>query len=71
MRRAALLLTGVYLVVAAGTRVAERFGARTCGCADDCWSHRSLLNLFRWVVPWRHSPVHAAAEKTERDRTDG
>jgi hypothetical protein len=70
VRRAARLLAGVYLVVAAGNRVAERFGAGTCGCADDCWCHRSRLNLFRWVFPWRHSPVHDAEEKAERDRTD-
>jgi hypothetical protein len=57
------MLLGAYLLVAAGNRVAEHFGAMTCGCADDCWCRRTGLGLFRWVFPWRHQPRHTAAEK--------
>lgn len=67
MKRVALLLVGGYLLVAAGNRVAEHFGAMTCGCSDDCWCHRRGLSLFRWVFPWRHHSAHDAEEKAGLD----
>lgn len=70
-RRALLALVGTYLLVAAGNRVAEHFGAMTCGCADDCWCHRPGLSLFRWVFPWRHSSAHTGPEKAELERVRG
>jgi hypothetical protein len=69
VKRIALLLVGAYLFIAAGNRVAEHFGAMTCGCADDCWCHRRGLSLFRWVFPWRHHPGHTAEEKAGLDPT--
>jgi hypothetical protein len=69
VKRVALLLVGVCLLVAAGNRVAEHFGAMTCDCADDCWCHRRGLSLFRWVFPWRHHPRHTAEEKAGLDPT--
>ena len=47
MKRLLLVIVGGYVLVAAGNRVAERFGVMTCGCAEDCWCHRPGLSLFR------------------------
>ena len=62
-----LVLLGSYVLVAAGNRVAEHFGARRCGCAEDCWCRRPGLSLFRWVFPWPHRSTHSAEEKAEQD----
>ena len=70
MKRILLVLVGGYVLVAAANRVAERFGMRTCGCAEDCWCHRPGLGLFRWVFPWRHRSAHTADEKAGLDLTD-
>ena len=64
-----LVLVGGYVLVAAGNRVAEHFGARTCGCAQDCWCKRPGLSLFRWVFPWGHRSGHSAEEKADLDLT--
>ena len=60
MRRMVGLVVGAYLLVALANRIAERMGAMTCGCADDCWCRRPGLSLFRWVFPWRHRSAHTA-----------
>ena len=65
MKRLVLAVVGGYVLVAAGNRVAEHFGMRTCGCAEDCWCHRGGLSLFRWVFPWGHRPAHSADQKAE------
>lgn len=70
-RRAVLSVVAAYLLVAAGNRVAEHFGAMTCGCSIDCWCQRPGLSLFRWVFPWRHHPAHTAPEKADRDGVAG
>ena len=57
MKRLVLAVVGGYVLFAAGNRVAEHFGMRTCGCAEDCWCHRPGHSLFPWVFPWRHRPV--------------
>ena len=57
-KRFVFSLLGAYLLVAAGNRVAEHFGAMACGCAQDCWCHRPGLSLFRWVFPWGHRSAH-------------
>jgi hypothetical protein len=67
VKRAVLVLVGAYVLVAAGNRVAEHFGAMRCDCAEDCWCRRSGLNLFRWVFPWGHHPSHSADQKAELD----
>lgn len=67
MRRAVLALLGGYLLIAAGNRVAEHFGAMRCGCADDCWCRQPRLSLFRWVFPWGHLSAHDVEEKVELD----
>ena len=71
MRRAALVLVGVYLLIAAGNRVAEHFGAMRCGCAANCWCRRPALSLFRWVFPWGHRPARTTEEKAELDPSGG
>ena len=65
MRRVVLVLVGVYVLIAAGNRIAEHFGAIRCGCAEDCWCRRPRLDLFRWVFPWRHRSRHTLDEKAE------
>jgi len=65
VKRFVLAVVGGYVLVAAGNRVAEHFGMRTCGCAEDCWCHRGGLSLFRWVFPWGHRPAHSADQKAE------
>ena len=67
MKRVLVALVGAYLLMAAGHRVAEHLGARTCGCDDDCWCHRPGLSLFRWVFPWGHHSRRAAEEKADLD----
>jgi hypothetical protein len=62
MKRVVLSLLGVYVLIAAGNKVAEAAGAMTCGCAGDCWCKRPGLNLFRWVFPWGHRSAHTADE---------
>lgn len=77
MRRAALVAVGGYLLIAAGNRVAEHFGAMRRGCAEQCWCRRPGLSLFRWVFPWSHrsshitDSSHTADEKAELDSTPG
>ena len=51
MRRVVLLVLGAYVLVAAGNRVAEHFGARRCGCAEDCWCKRPGLKPVPVGVP--------------------
>ena len=67
MRRALFVAIGGYVLLAAGNRVAEHFGLRRCGCAEDCWCHRPGLSLFRWVFPWGHRMAHTPAEKADLD----
>lgn len=67
MKRIVLVVLGAYVLVAATNRVAELFGLRACGCADDCWCHRPGLSLFRWVFPWGHRSANTADEKAELD----
>lgn len=62
MKRMLIVVLIGYVLVAAGNRVAERLGAMTCGCAEDCWCHRPGLSLFRWVFPWGHRSAHSAAK---------
>lgn len=65
MKRIVLVLGAGYLLAAAATRLAEHFGMRSCGCADDCWCHRPGRSLFRWVFPWGHRSAHTAEEKAD------
>lgn len=55
MKRLLLALVGGYVLIAAGNRVAEHFGAMRCHCSEACWCRRPGLSLFRWVFPWGHT----------------
>ncbi len=65
MKRALALLAALYLLAAAGSGLAERFGALACGCADECWCRRPGLNRLRWVFPWHHLPRPTPAQKKD------
>lgn len=54
--------SGGYSFLAVATRVAEAFGARKCGCAQDCWCRRPSLSAFRWVFPCPHRDAHQPDE---------
>ena len=54
MRKVLTSLLGVYVVLAATSRVAERMGAVRCGCASTCWCQDAPMSAFRWVFPWGH-----------------
>jgi hypothetical protein len=49
---------------------------RQCGCAPDCWCHRTRVGrILRWWFPGRlfglpHKSAHTAEWKREQDRTD-
>lgn len=47
-------VTGLYLLLALVSRVAEKAGVIRCGCSATCWCKRAALTPFRWVLPWRH-----------------
>ena len=49
-----LVITGVYLAMAALGHARERAGSATCGCQSDCWCKRPGLRVFRWVFPVGH-----------------
>ena len=49
-----LVVLGVYLAAAIAGKVAERLGAVSCDCDDDCWCRRPALSVFRWVFPRAH-----------------
>ena len=69
MKKLLLVMVVGYALVAAGNRVAEHFGMRSCGCADDCWCHRPGLSLFRWVFPWGHRSARTADQKADLDES--
>jgi hypothetical protein len=54
LRRVAGYVAGLYLLFAVIGRFVEGMGAVRCGCATDCWCHRSVLSTFRWVFPFGH-----------------
>lgn len=55
MRRLPQLVLGAFLLFALIGRYVERLGAIECGCSSQCWCHKPVLSLFRWVVPYGHS----------------
>jgi hypothetical protein len=54
MKRAMMSVAAAYLFFAAIGRFVEGMGAVECGCTNDCWCKRPVLNTFRWVFPWGH-----------------
>ena len=54
MKRLLLVVTGVYLALAALGHVRERTGLIACGCQPDCWCKRPGRSMFRWVFPYGH-----------------
>lgn len=53
-------VVGLYLLFALIGRYVEAMGAVRCECSEECWCHRPVLSLFRWVFPWGHCPAEAA-----------
>ncbi|MBA3338308.1 MAG: hypothetical protein H0T54_00865 [Geodermatophilaceae bacterium] len=54
MKRVAVGVLFLYLLVAVIGRVLERLGVRSCGCSADCWCKRPGLSTFRWAFPYGH-----------------
>ena len=64
MRRALLILVGLYVLAAVVTSAAEAAGVvRKCGCPSDCWCKRPGLRLFRWVAPIGHRSIGPDAKQ--------
>ena len=49
-----LVVSVVYLAIAALGHARERTGSVTCACRPDCWCKRPGLRVFRWVFPVGH-----------------
>ena len=70
VRRVLTGTLGLYLLFALIGNFAERIGAVTCGCSEDCWCKKPGLSVFRWVFPrwhraaWPDSAQHAAAPES-------
>jgi hypothetical protein len=68
MKKLALSLALVYLVLAVMTRAREAAGLLSCDCYPDCWCREPGLSLFRWVFPrFHHNP---SLEAWKRERAD-
>lgn len=67
MKRLVGGLSGLYVLLALGSKVAESKGAMLCACSEDCWCRRPGLSVFRWVFPRGHRGVHDAHDKAPAD----
>jgi len=67
MRRILLRTAVLYLLLAAGTRVADALGLGgrrlRCGCEDSCWCKRPGLTVVRWVTPGRWHDIGLTSEE--------
>lgn len=60
LRRVVGSAAGLYLLFAVIGRFVEAMGAARCGCSADCWCHRPVLSVFRWILPFGLSPAGTA-----------
>lgn len=54
--RVLLLLGALYVGAALIGQARERRGTMRCHCDEACWCQRPGIGLFRWVLPFGHTP---------------